>query len=64
LPADTLSADPLIFRIHVNPSFGGVRDIKPFVALLIQQVLFGQQFYEKQKYSYFNQLVELYSKPV
>ena len=36
----------------------------PIIALLSQKILFGQEFYEKAKYSYFNQLITHYSKSI
>ena len=36
----------------------------PIIALLSQKILFGQEFYEKAKYSYFNQLISHYSESI
>lgn len=36
----------------------------PIIALFSQKILYGQEFYDKQKYTYFNQLITYYSKPI
>ena len=36
----------------------------PIIALLSQKILFGQEFYEKAKYSYFNPLITHYSTTI
>ena len=36
----------------------------PIIALFSQKILYGQEFYDKQKYTYFNQLITHYSKPI
>lgn len=36
----------------------------PILALFSQKILYGQEFYEKQKYSYFNQLITHYAAPI
>lgn len=36
----------------------------PIIALFSQKILYGQEFYDKQKYTYFNQLVTHYAGPI
>ena len=36
----------------------------PILALFSQKIIYGQEFYEKQKYSYFNQLITHYAEPI
>ena len=34
------------------------------IALFSQKILYGQEFYDKQKYTYFNQLISHYTNPI
>lgn len=56
------------FMRMLDEENGVVTNVKnfniPIIALFSQKILYGQQFYDKQKQTYINQLITHYSKPI